>query len=114
MRCANSTHCSAPPARAPAFTASNSWGQRRQGLDKLATRRCHRRGAGEREGRGHLLVGQRVERRHRHVEQRLDPLERRQRGKAHVELQQVNLGQADGHHLQRHSGRSSKEEAGQR
>lgn len=27
MRCANSPHCSAPPARAPAFTTSNSWAE---------------------------------------------------------------------------------------
>lgn len=64
-----------------------------------------------REG-SHLLVGERVERRHRHVEQRLDPLEGRQRGEAHVELQQVDLGQAHGNHLRRHSGRSLKKGAG--
>lgn len=46
-----------------------------------------------------LLVGQRVERGHGHVEQRQRPLERGLRGEAHVALQQVHLRQVDRDHL---------------
>ncbi|TNN84858.1 hypothetical protein EYF80_004903 [Liparis tanakae] len=46
-----------------------------------------------------LLVVERVERGHGHVEQRERPLERRLRGEAHVALQQVHLRQVDWNHL---------------
>lgn len=52
-----------------------------------------------------LLISQRVERGHGHVEQRQRPLERRLRGKAHVALQQVDLRQVDRDHLRRETER---------
>lgn len=48
----------------------------------------------------HLLVGQWVKRRHSNVEQWQNSLKRRQGGKPHVELQQVDLCQAHRNHLQ--------------
>lgn len=59
-----------------------------------------------------LLVGQRVERGHGHVEQRQRPLERGLRGEAHVALQQVHLRQVDRDHLREETGRGGEAKVG--
>lgn len=110
MRCANSAHCSVPPVRAPAFTTSNSWGGAEERdfskLSKLFVsvivlcqlESCWRL-CGAAWGM-YLLVGQRVKRRHGNVEQWQNSLKRRQGGKPHVELQQVDFCQTHRNHLQ--------------